>query len=289
MSLETIRPSKSEVDFVKDVSYTVVEGKDATLFGVYVFRSEDIGSELARFVEREVFLEAFGNTREQLALEYEKYESRSVFFCVVDHRRMIPVGAMRVMLPTDSGGNSKTLDDIEGYWGTRRGDLKIRNGEAFPYKDGWDIGTLAVTSDFQGRATAGVVAMGLYHAYTSTAKRCGVDWTIAILDNKLFRFGNWQFKGTWSQFDGLGLQAYLGSLASLPVWCQLSEWESRLHVKDTVLHGLVFRGDGYGPILRPLRPELGAKLVFDVISKPEPTDAIIDLRNRRIASGLSEY
>ena len=38
--------------------------------GVYMFRSTDPGAELARHVERVVFMETFGNTPDLLAQEY---------------------------------------------------------------------------------------------------------------------------------------------------------------------------------------------------------------------------
>ncbi|HLM95539.1 MAG TPA: hypothetical protein VK283_04440, partial [Acidimicrobiales bacterium] len=71
--------------------------------GVYLFRSSDPASELARHVERVVFLETFGNTPELLIKEYAPYEEASIFLCVVDHLRQVPAGTMRVLLPSPLG------------------------------------------------------------------------------------------------------------------------------------------------------------------------------------------
>ena len=83
--------------------------------GVYLFRSADPASELARHVERVVFMETFGNTPELLAKEYAPYEESSIFLCVVDHRRGLPAGTMRILLPSPAG--FKTLDDAAPVWG----------------------------------------------------------------------------------------------------------------------------------------------------------------------------
>src|SRR5579875_1985596 len=81
-------------------------------FGVYVLRSEDPAAELGRSLERAVFLEAFGNTPELLEVEYSPYESASLFLVVVDHRRRLPAGVMRVICPGGPAG-LKSLNDLE--------------------------------------------------------------------------------------------------------------------------------------------------------------------------------
>ena len=83
-------------------------------FGTYVFSSTDPGAELGREIERQVFLEYFGNSRELLEEEYEPYEPGSMFYCVIDHRRMSPAGVMRMIVPSAVG--QKTLADVEQVW-----------------------------------------------------------------------------------------------------------------------------------------------------------------------------
>ena len=62
-----------------------------------------------------MFLEAFGNTADQLAEEYRPYEQSSFFICVLDHLRSLPAGVMRVLQPSPAG--FKSLKDLETVWG----------------------------------------------------------------------------------------------------------------------------------------------------------------------------
>src|ERR687897_560035 len=111
-------------------------------FGVYVCRSDEPGAELGRFVERGVFLEAFGNTPTQLAEEYDRYEPGSVFITVVDHARRVPCGMMRVLVP--SGAGFKSLDDVVARWGIPLAELLENVDDDWDLDGVWDLATLAV-------------------------------------------------------------------------------------------------------------------------------------------------
>ena len=78
-------------------------------FGVYVWSSSEPGAELGRHLERRVFGEFFGNSPETLAEEYGPYEEASSFFCVVDHRRQLPAGVLRVIRPSPAGFKTRAL------------------------------------------------------------------------------------------------------------------------------------------------------------------------------------
>ena len=73
----------------------VIDPNATEPFGVYVLADPNPAASLARHVERVVFDEAFGNSPDQLDVEYGKYERSSLFFCVIDHRRRLPVGMAR--------------------------------------------------------------------------------------------------------------------------------------------------------------------------------------------------
>src|SRR5216684_4710946 len=103
-------PIAALIDRTIDVSVPEV-------FGSYLFLDSDPAAEIARSVERAVFLEAFGNTPELLAAEYGPYESSSLFLCIVDHRARRPAGAMRLILPRISGPGLKSVNDVEKAWG----------------------------------------------------------------------------------------------------------------------------------------------------------------------------
>ena len=218
--------------------------------GVYVFHARDEASDLARHVERVVFMETFGNTPELLAKEYEPYDEASIFFCVVDHLRRVPAGAMRVLLPSAAG--FKTLDDAEPVWGEPVTAMAARTGIEIDLARTWDIATLAVAPEYRGKATMGLVSMGLYQALALATPRCGIDWLVAILDVPVFRMIRWKLRMPMAGFAGVTAQPYLGSPASMPVWCNVSDTERRIAASDPDLHALYFDGVGMEPALRPL-------------------------------------
>jgi hypothetical protein len=227
--------------------------------GVYAFCSSDPASELARHVERTVFLEAFGNTEELLAKEYAPYEMASLFLCVLDHRRRIPAGMMRVVLPSPAG--FKSLLDVEPIWGVSVEAMFSGSGLVHEPDRTWDIATLAVTPEYRGRAANGLVSLALYQALTMAARRCGVDWFVAIFDVPVLRMIRWKLHMTFTGFRGLGAASYLGSAASMPAWCRLSEAEQRLERTDPDLRVLLFEGKGIEPAVRPVDIETALELV----------------------------
>ena len=244
---------------------TVTAPRDATLqqlaravtpagttapFGVYLLRASDPVSELARHVERVVFLETFGNTPELLAKEYAPYEESSIFLCVVDHVRHVPAGTMRVLLPSALG--FKTLDDTVPVWGETIETMAARTGIDIDLTRTWDIATLAVAPEYRGKATMGLVSMGLYQALALATPRCGIEWLLAILDVPVFRMIRWKLRMPMAGFDGVAARPYLGSPASMPVWCSVRETERRIAASDPDLHALYFKGVGIEPALRPL-------------------------------------
>jgi hypothetical protein len=226
-----------------------VPGTTAPL-GVYLFHATDPVSELARHVERVVFMETFGNTPELLAKEYAPYEESSIFLCVVDHLRGVPAGTMRILLPSPAG--FKTLDDAAPVWGEPIEAMATRTGLAIDLARTWDIATLAVAPEYRGKATMGLVSIGLYQALAMATPRCGIEWLLAILDVPVLRMIRWKLRMPMAGFAGVTAQPYLGSPASMPVWCNVSDTERRIAASDPDLHALYFRGVGMEPALRPL-------------------------------------
>ena len=159
-------------------------------FGAYLFCGDDPGAALGRYVERTVFLEWSGTTPEMEAEAYDPYETSSAFICVIDHLRGIPVGAMRVVLPSSVG--FKSLNDIKAIWGESAEELMGRTGLKVDLSRTWDIATLAVIPDYRGKATRGLVLMGLYQTLTLAARDCGIEWFVAIFDMPVFRMIRWK-------------------------------------------------------------------------------------------------
>jgi len=217
-------------------------------FGAYVFGGDEVGSALGRHVERMVFLEAFGNTPELLAQEYDPYEESCFFIVVVDHLRSLPVGAMRVLAVSPAG--FKSLNDMEQVWGEPAEVAAARTGLSMTPETTWDVATLAVAPDYRAKATRGLVSMGLYQTVTVAARSCGVDWLVAVLDMPVFRMLRWRLRMVFAGFEGVGPRPYLGSLASLPAWCDLVSTDRRLAAAYPELHGILYRGVGLEHALR---------------------------------------
>jgi ribosomal protein S18 acetylase RimI-like enzyme len=216
-------------------------------FGAYLFRSDEPGADLGRHIERQVFLEAFSNTPDLLAMEYGPFEASSVFICVVDHLRMLPAGVMRVLLPSPRG--FKSLIDIESVWGEPAQRLIERTGLALDLTSTWDIATLAVAPEYRGKATRGLVCMGLYQTLTLAALHCGIGWFVAILDMPVFRMIRWQLRMIFAGYEGVAPMPYLGSVASIPAWCDVNAAEQRLSATDRELHAILVEGVGLEPAL----------------------------------------
>lgn len=216
-------------------------------FGAYALASVDPCAELARAVERAVFLEAFENTPELLTLEYRHYEHASVFFVVLDHRRLLPVGTMRVIVPTPAG--FKSLDDLGRFWDVPATEVLARVDDAWDLGRFWDVATLAVAADYRGEAALGLVTQGLLQTVAMAALGWGVERFMAILDHPVYRMLQWRIGRPFREFPGIGPRAYLGSVASLPVWGDLAAWERHLRGADEIMHGVLFAGRGLEPVM----------------------------------------
>lgn len=221
----------------------VVPDGVAEPFGLYAFASTDVGAELGRNLERAVFLETFGDTPELLAAEYAPYEASSLFFVVVDHRRRVAAGVMRVILPSAVG--AKSLNDLGREWGDDPAVVLARTTGAPPESAIWDVATLAVAPEYRGRATAGLVSLSLYQALFMTGERWGNRGLVAILDTAVLRMLQWQLAGLFASFPGIDSRPYLGSASSRPVWCDIATWRARLREVKPVLHDLFFEGIGH--------------------------------------------
>lgn len=205
----------------------------AAPFGCYLFDRTEAAAELARQVERDVFLEAFGNTPELLVEEYGPYEHGTGFLCVIDHRRRLPVAAMRVLVP---GGRLKTLDDLELVWGRPVEDVAAATGIALDPARTWDIATLAVDAEYR----QGIVSQALMRAVGQGALRNGMEWVVTVLDLRVLRLVQGRTGRPFHRFRGIGPRRYLDSPSSLPVWLQGSEYRGRLLAESPELHALMF-------------------------------------------------
>ena len=225
-------------------------GRPSEPFGVYAFAADAPESELARHVEREVFYEFFNNTPELLEAEYGPYEPSTLFVCALDHRRRLPAGAIRLVLPSAAG--LKSLGDIEPVWGHGIDDVLARTSLRLDGDRAWDVATLAVDSEYRGRATDGLVSLGLYQGVAQLALRCHVKWVVTILDLVVLNLLQGAMADPFQGFAGLEPVPYLDSPASLPVYCDLDAYFARLETADPSMYEILFEGRGLEAAIRPL-------------------------------------
>jgi len=231
-------------------------------FGVYVCRHDERGAELGRFVERGVFLEVFGNTPEQLAHEYDRYEPGSVFITVIDHARRVPCGMMRVLVPSPAG--FKSLDDVLAGWDVPVPALLARVDTEWDLDRVWDFATLAVAPEYRGEAALGLVTQALLQTVTVLGGVCDFDRYVAILDVPVLRMLQWRIARPFEAFPGVDAREYLGSAASMPVWGSRRAWSEQLAARDPVLHELLFAGRGLESVLSTPAWDQAAAVVMDV-------------------------
>jgi hypothetical protein len=225
-------------------------GRPSEPFGVYAFAADAPESELARHVEREVFYEFFNNTPELLEAEYGPYEGSTLFVCALDHRRQLPAGVIRLVLPSPAG--LKSLGDVEPVWGHRIDDVLERTSLRLGADRTWDVATLAVDSEYRGRATGGLVSLGMYQGVAQLALRCHVKWVVTILDLVVLNLLQGAMADPFQRFAGLEPLPYLDSPASLPVYCDLDAYFARLETADPSMYEILFDGRGLEAAVRPL-------------------------------------
>jgi len=236
-------------------------------FGAYVFLSDDPAAELGRHVEREVFLEAFGNTPELLEAEYGPYDASSLFFVILDHRRAHPAGVIRIIVPTAGGPGLKTFNDIGPIWQESAKAILHRSGVGLEVARTWDIATLAVDAGYRSAAATGLVSLGLYQSIVRTGEALGVEWMVAILDRAVYRMSKARFhQPFFALAEG---RPYLGSPDSLPIYGCVSDWRRRLAMADPPIHGIIYEGVGIEPALRPLNVAAATALAARIFAAPE--------------------
>ena len=144
----------------------------------------------------------------------------------------------------------KSLNDLESVWGENAEAAMRSTSLEFGPEKIWDVATLAVPSEYRGRATGGLVSMGLYQTLTLAARASGIDLLVTILDMPVFRMLRWKMRMIFAGYRGIGPKPYLGSPASIPSWCDLLYSDRHLAAVDPDLHGILYKGIGLEPALR---------------------------------------
>lgn len=243
-------------------SRTLVKASiDATArepFGAYVFAGDEPGAEIARGLERDVFLSAFGNTASLLHDEYQRYEPASYFVCVIDHHRSVCAAMMRIIMPIENGPGLKSLDDVEPTWGRPAEQLLAESGVFLDTSSTWDLATLAVDPEYRSGSALGLMHIGCYQAVARLAKHFGVTWLVAILDYPVYRLIRLQLRRIFIAYGDE--RPYLGSWRSVPAYCPIKLAEQEAAAADSSLHELIYVGSAIKDALRQveLEPAIGA-------------------------------
>jgi hypothetical protein len=161
--------------------------------------------------EANVFLSAFGNTRDQLAEEYGPYDDTSIFMAVTDDSDDV-LGTCRLILPGAPG--TKTIKDIGREPWLVDGERSARAVGIDPARS-WDIATLGVRDGFRGQGL--MVAMALYHGVLRSTSLNDAHSVTAIMDEHIRRVVA-TFGYAFPALPGTSTGAYLGSPRSTPVY-----------------------------------------------------------------------
>jgi len=150
--------------------------------GLYFASSDGDWAPLARFVERTVFLERFGNDKTVMHAEYDRFEPHSFFILAVDHLELEPVGMIRMIQQSEVG--LKTLIDVESTpgWGASRQEFLSRHCTGDDPGLILDVATLAVRSDWTSTGSGMFTAAALYGGVYRCAHAINSRQVVATLD-----------------------------------------------------------------------------------------------------------
>lgn len=255
-------------DHIQELAHVTAAaaGRSGTPFGTYIFRPAEPGADLARHVEAQVFDEAFGYSPDTTNAEYGPYEGSTVFVCVLDHRRSLPVGAIRLVLP--SGAGFKSLHDTARAWG-REVDV-ASNGINLDTEQMWDIATLSVDPRYRN----GLVSSALYQATCTIARRNGVRWFVTVIDVAVLRLLQLALRKPFTPFTGFEPRDCVGSL-SLPCFSDVPTWAAHLAKRDPTLHETLFQGNGLEAVVSHPDWHQAAQLVTRVPADHPPATQLI--------------
>ncbi|HUZ08877.1 MAG TPA: hypothetical protein VMU76_01800 [Acidimicrobiales bacterium] len=257
---------QGELDRLREIATEVIGAHATEPMGLYVFRPEEEAAALPQFVAGTVFDETFGANPELLNQEFSRYDHASVLVCVLDHKRRLPAGAMRLIVPSESG--LKTINEIEPIWGRPYTELFADAGIVYDPPRTWNLATLAVAPDYRLPAFQGLITLALVQASSMIAARCDMLWTVATMYVPVLRMLQWKLHRPLTEFPGVEPRSYPyhNEAAGLPVWGRLYDWYGRLAERDKVLYDIMVRGTGIEPMVRAADWERAADQVREITS-----------------------
>jgi hypothetical protein len=210
-------------------------------FGIYAVPADDPASELGRAVEREVFMEFFGNTPELLAAEYDPYEPGTLFLVALDHCRLVAVGVERFIMPSAAG--LKTLHDLERVWKESLPDVLSRSAVELEPARTWDVSTIAVRAEYRGKASNGMISAAFLRGVIQLGHTFAVKHFVTTLDLVVYRMVQELCSRPLNSFAGVEPMRYLDSPASVPLYLDMDEYCTRLRA-DPDAYEMWIRGRG---------------------------------------------
>jgi N-acyl-L-homoserine lactone synthetase len=181
---------------------------------------DDPLADVGRSIERQVFEQSFGNDATVMSAEYGPYETRSLFFVVLDRRRGAPAGVARVI----AGGahEMKTIVDALPYLGLGVDEIVAAHG----LHEGsvWEFATIAVLPEYRGGRASLAVSSLIYRTFLRAGRQAGVRHVVAMLDRGGYR--NLRLLGVrLVALAGSEPFAYLGSAETRAVYADFPEIE----------------------------------------------------------------
>lgn len=226
------------------------DGRDDRPFGMYCFASDEPEAELARAVERRVFDDSFGNTPETMDTEYAPYEMNSLFTCILDHRRGLPVAACRMIMPGGLGW--KSLDDLGRCWSVP-GPLALRAANAAVAPERlWDCATLGVEPSYR----KGFLSQAIMASACIVADVADASIVISVIDCTAFRVIQRMCGYPFEAFAGLEPRNYLDSPASIPAFTRIPALRERLRRENDPAYDVMFNPSHFEPAIAGLDVEV---------------------------------
>ena len=197
-----------------------------------------------RECEAEVFLRAYGNTRQQLEDEYGPYEQASVFIALADDSGDV-LGACRLIRPTELG--LKSLHDAaRPPWSLDV--ARAARAARLDLTQTWDVATLGCRRGLKGPGR--LASAALFHALVQVVRANEVRSAVMIIDERVR--GLLASAGmTGHTLPGAQPARYLGSAASTPVYRHCDEAFDQQRITNPDAHRLFTQGVGLDGIRVP--------------------------------------
>jgi hypothetical protein len=194
--------------------------------------------------EAEVFLRAYGNTREQLQDEYGPYEQASVFIALADQNGEV-VGACRLIRPTEAG--LKSLHDAARPPWSLDVARAVRAARLDPSQT-WDVATLGCRRGLKGPGK--LASAALFHALVQVVRANEIRSAVMVIDERV-RSLLAAAGMTGRALPGAAPARYLGSAASTPVYRHCDEAFDQQRITNPEAHRLFTHGIGLDGIRVP--------------------------------------